>query len=155
MRSTPWPKLTLRTVMVSLTPVLLRAISGSHRGSPLLLALSEAGRFALQRPEVIELGPTHAARAHHVDVIDHLGVHRKNALHSLAEADLADGDGLAHTRVIAGDQRTLKGLEAFFVAFLDLYVDPQGVAGPELGDAGPQVLLDEFRQQRVLHVNSL
>jgi hypothetical protein len=34
-------------------------------------------------------------------------------------------------------------------------MNPNGVAGPELGDLGPLVFLNELRQQRVLHENFL
>ena len=62
---------------------------------------------------------------------------RENALHALAEADLADGDGFAHAGVLAGDDGAFKRLQALFVAFLDLYVDADGIAGTELGDVRP------------------
>ena len=110
---------------------------GSHGRCPRLLAFSQTGGLALQAAQVIQLGPAHLARAHHVDVIDHLRMDREDALHSLAEADLANRDGLAQAGIVAGDQRSFESLEALFVAFLDLDVDPQGVAGPELGDSRP------------------
>jgi hypothetical protein len=58
-------------------------------------------------------------------------VDRKNALDTLAKADLSHCDGLAEARVIASDQDSFKDLETFFFAFLDLDVDADGVAGAE------------------------
>jgi hypothetical protein len=50
-----------------------------------------------------------------------------------AEADLADGDGLAHADVLARDDGAFKRLQAFLVAFFDADVDANGIAGAELG----------------------
>ena len=69
-------------------------------------------------------------------------MHGEDALDALAEADLANGDGLAEPRVVAGDQDAFENLQPLLVAFLDLDVDPDGIARPELGDIGPLVLLE-------------
>src|SRR4051794_37063306 len=77
---------------------------------PKLFALFQTGSLALQRAQIIELSAADAARADHIDVIDHFGVHRKDALHALAETDLPDGDALAHAQAIAGNHGAFKSL---------------------------------------------
>src|SRR5579864_291274 len=73
------------------------------------------------------------------------------ALPAMAEADLANRDGLAHPRVLTRDYRALEGLHALFVAFLDLDVYANGVARPEHWYFRAAVFLNEFAQQRVIH----
>src|ERR1019366_12374 len=60
-------------------------------------------------------------------------------------------DGLAHAGIVAGDYGAFKHLEALFIAFLDLDVHLDGVAGPELRVGRPQVLLFDLGHHCVLH----
>src|SRR6185437_10458066 len=83
--------------------------------------------------------------------IDDARVDGEDALDAMAEADLADGDALTHSAVVAGDHDAFKGLEALFVAFLDLYVDADGVAGAKLRHIGSGVLFNRLSQLSVLH----
>src|SRR5271157_3178083 len=129
--------------------------ASGRMGEPLLFALFETGGLAFQAAQVVKLGAPRPARAHHIDVVDHLGMYREDAFHPLAEADLPHGDAFAQTRIVAGDDGALKRLQPFLVAFLDLHVNPNRVAGPERGDFRPLVFLNELRQQRVLHENFL
>src|SRR5262249_7054382 len=123
-------------------------------GRPRLFALFQAGRFALEPAQVVELGAANFAGAHDVDVIDHFGVDREDALDAVAEADLADGDALTHARAIAGNDGAFESLEALFIAFLDFDVNLDGIAGAKRGNfLLALVLIDVLRQQRVLHVN--
>src|SRR4051794_9117562 len=132
--------------------ILPPAGSGRIEESAILFALAETGGLALESAKVVQFGAADAAGAHHIDVIDDAGIHREDALDALAEGDLADGDALAHSRVVPGNDRAFEGLKALFVAFLNLDVNPDGVAGAELGvDFGPLVLLNKLGQQRVLH----
>ena len=83
-----------------------------------------------------------------------LALYREDALHALAETDLADGDALAHARTVAGNHGAFESLEALFVAFLDLHVHLDGVTGTEFGEfLFPLVLGNKLGQQRVLHDN--
>src|SRR5258707_567929 len=109
-----------------------------------LLALSQTGGLALQRAEIIQLGAPHLTGANDINVVDHPGVNRENTLHALAKADLSHRDALAHSGIVAGDEGSLKGLQAFFIAFLNLHVDTERVAWTEGGDVGPLVLLNKF-----------
>src|SRR6185312_3230802 len=110
-----------------------------------LLALAQTGSFALKTAEVVELGAANASGTDHIDMIDYARVDGEDALHALAEADFADGDGFAHTGIIAGNERALERLQPLLVAFLDFDVDAEGVAGPERGDIRTQALLDKLR----------
>src|SRR5579863_896859 len=88
-------------------------------------------------------------------MIDYRRVNGKDALHALAEADLANGDGFSHAAVMLGDHGALKRLQALLVAFLDLDVHADGVAGAELGVIRrPLVFIQNFGQHCVLHKNS-
>src|ERR1035441_4500758 len=75
----------------------LSPAASGRMGEPLLFALFETGGLAFQSAQIVELGAPRPARAHYVDVVDHLGVHREDALHALAEADLPYGDAFAQT----------------------------------------------------------
>src|ERR1019366_3628067 len=104
--------------------------------------------------QIVQLGAAYAACADDIDMVHHLGVYREDTLHALAETDLADGDALAHARAIAGNQDAFEGLEALFLAFLDLDVNLDGVTGAKLGEFFlPLVLGNKLGQQRILHDN--
>src|SRR5208283_3533046 len=137
--------------MVASQRILPHAASGRME-SGTLFALAQARRFALQVAQVVELGAADAARADHVDMVDHAGMYGEDALHALSEADLANRDGLAESRVVAGNHHAFESLQPLLVAFLDLDVDPNCIARPERRYIGPDVLLNKLRQQRVLHL---
>jgi len=121
-----------------------------------LFALAEAGGFTLQLTEIVEFGAPDAARAHDIDMIDDGGMQRENALYTLPKADFANGDGFAQAGVLAGDHGSFESLQAFFVAFLNLDVDTDGIAGTKRRSLGPIVFGDYFGKQRVRHgYNSL
>src|ERR1017187_9517813 len=141
-----------------------RSRVASHRNWPLagagrmarpkLSALFQTGGFALQGAQIVKLGAAYTARANHIDVIHHLGVYREDTLHALAETDLADSDALAHAHAVAGNQHAFESLQALFLAFLDLDVHLDGVAGAKLGELFlPLVLDNKLGQQRILHDN--
>src|SRR4249920_840707 len=57
---------------------------------------------------------------------------RKGPLDAYTEADLADGECLAHPAALPADHHALKDLDARTVALDDADVDLQRVAGPEV-----------------------
>src|ERR1035438_3838905 len=121
---------------------------------PKLFALFQTGGLALQSTQIVQFGAAYAPCADDIDMVHHLGVYREDTLHALAETDLADGDALAHARAIAGNQHAFEGLEALFLAFLDLDVNLDRVAGAKLGEfLLPLVLGNKLGQQRILHDN--
>ncbi len=90
----------------------------------------ESSRFATETAEVEELGAADFVGANLLDLIDDLGVVGEDALDALAEAHLANGEGTL-CALAACDDHAFEGLEALFLAFLDLDLDANGVAGCE------------------------
>src|ERR1700733_1379201 len=121
-----------------------------------LIAFAQARRLALQAAEVIKLRPANAPAAHEVNVVNHRRLHGENTLDTVAETDLANSDGLAHSRILARDHGAFESLQALFVAFPDLDVHANGVAWTELRvGTRARVLADEFCHQCVLHIRTL
>src|SRR4051794_38327073 len=94
----------------------------------------DAGRLAAQLAQVIQLGATHLAAAHHLDRVDHRRHHGEHTLDAFAVGNLADGEALVEASAGAADADAFIGLHAAAVAFDHLDVDDQGIAGPELRD---------------------
>src|SRR5580704_8705136 len=119
----------------------------------LLFSFPETGGFAFQSTQVVKLGAANTASAHDIDMVHHRSVQRENALDALSEANLADGDGLAHAGIVLGDDGAFERLQAFLVAFLDLDVHPDGVSRAEIGMLHrPLVLNQNLVQQGVVHL---
>src|SRR5665213_1755820 len=100
----------------------------------LALLLDDAGRLAAQIAQVIQLGATHLAAAHHLDRVDHRRHHREDALDAFAVGNLANGKTLVEAAAAAADADAFIGLHAGAIAFDHLDVDDQGVAGSEIRD---------------------
>src|SRR6185437_15172424 len=118
-----------------------RAVRNVSAGGARLLAdggpgairlLDDAGRLAAQIAQVIQLGATHLAAAHHLDRVDHRRHHREYALDAFAVGNLADRKALVEATAGAADADAFIGLHAGAVAFDHLDVDDQGVAGSEI-----------------------
>src|SRR5208337_2630869 len=104
----------------------------SPRLGPLGVHFAQACGFAPQRAQIVQLGPPDVGRAQYIDLVDHFGVRREDALDALAEAHLADGEA----RLVAGALRNddaLERLQALLVAFLNPDMHPDSVAGFEVG----------------------
>jgi len=95
----------------------------------------EAGSLATKPADVEQLGATNLVAANLFDLVDNLRVEREDTFHALAEAHLANGKG-ALRAAIDGDYQAFKGLQAFLVAFLDLYLDANLVSRRNLGKVG-------------------
>src|SRR5271157_1221492 len=106
--------------------------SGLGRNAGYIL---QAGSLAAQVAKIEQLGAPHLVAANFFDLIDHLGVEREDALHALAKAHLAHGKGTLGA-LVDGDDQALKGLQALFVAFLDLDLNANLVAGHKLREVG-------------------
>src|SRR3546814_13913107 len=68
---------------------------------------------------------------------------------TLFRSDLAHGEGGVEAGVLLADDHALVGLDALAVAFLDLDVDDDGVAGAEYRQLALRLFGFEFLQQRV------
>jgi hypothetical protein len=108
----------------------------SARGD--LALLLDLGGLAAQLAEVVQLGPADVTAGQHLDLLDDGGVHREGALDADAEADLADGEGLADAATLAPDDDTLEDLHTRAAALDDPHVHLHGVAGAEVGDVVAQ-----------------
>src|SRR5712692_2133660 len=110
----------------------------------------QAGGFAPQTAKVIQLGAANLGRAQQLHFIDHSRVDGENALDAMAEAHLAHGKtglGAAGAR----DHYAFERLQAFLVAFLDLYMYADAVARSEVGNVTALGLGQEFFDDQVRH----
>src|SRR3954467_4369352 len=113
-----------------------RPISVSARDDVALLL--DLGGLAAQLAEVVQLGAADVTAGHDLDLLDDRGVHREGALDADAEADLADGEGLADAAALTADDDALEDLDARAVALDHADVDLHGVPGAEVGDVVAQ-----------------
>src|SRR5580693_1526165 len=111
---------------------------GSLRGlAPgVVLLLGDAGRFAAQAAQVIELGAPDLAAAHDLERIDHRRIERKHTLDAFAVGDLAHREVLVEAGPGAGDADALIGLDSGALAFDHLDVDRDRIARLEIRE-GP------------------
>src|ERR1700744_5801094 len=80
-------------LFVRLVPFGPRLLAGSS-GLDAIRLLDDAGRLAAQIAQIIQLGATHLAAAHHLDGVDHRRHDREDALDAFAVGDLAHGEAL-------------------------------------------------------------
>src|SRR5205085_10214564 len=81
-------------------------------------ALLHAAGLPLELAQVVELGPPHLRVLDHLDLLDRARVQGKDALHALAEGDLAHGHGRAHARPAQADDDALEDLDALALGLL-------------------------------------
>src|SRR2546423_15577563 len=70
----------------------------------------------------------------------------------MAEADFPHRDRLTHPGIVPGNQRSLERLQPLLIAFLDLDVHANRIAGAKFGNVGAFVLVYKLSQQRVIHL---
>src|ERR1700683_312080 len=110
--------------------------SGALFGGRIVDALGDAGRLAATIAQIIELGAAHLAAARALERIDHRRIDRKHALDAFAVGNLANREALLQAAAVARDADAFIGLNAGALAFLDLHIDDDGVAGLEGRDFG-------------------
>src|ERR1051326_7595282 len=127
---------------LALAKILLRRVGDFLGLAAVMRALGDAGGFAAQAAQVIQLGAPHLAAADELDRIDHRREQRKHALDALAVGNLADREALVQAMAGAADADALVGLDAGAVAFDHLDVDDHGVARLEVrnGLAGGELV---------------
>src|SRR5690606_26833999 len=101
------------------------------------LLLDLGGALALALAQVVQLRAADLALGEDLDLVDHRAVDREGARDPDAEAELADGEGLADARAVAADDDALEDLDTRAGAFLNAHVHADGVAGTEVGHVGP------------------
>src|SRR5581483_10691220 len=119
-----------------------------------LLDVAQASSLATQGTQIIQLGAADLRGTQDVHLVDHLRVGREDALDPVTEADLAHRE--AGLRAVAlRDHDAFEGLEAFFVAFLDLHLNADCIARPEGGEIRTLGLCEKlFNYQIARHVDS-
>src|SRR5271165_143979 len=96
----------------------------------------EARSLAAKSAQVEELGAANLGRANLLHLVDDLGVEGEDALNAMAEAHLANREA-ALRPILAGDDNTFEGLEAFFIAFRDLDLHAYRIPCRKRGKVGP------------------
>src|SRR5690606_6884190 len=109
----------------------------------------DARLLALQAAQVVQLAGADLAAALDLDRVDGRAVALEHALHAEAVGNLADRERGVQAGVLPADDHALVGLDALAVAFLDLDVDDDGVAGAEDGQFAGGLLGLEVLQQGV------
>src|SRR5258706_4458920 len=129
-------------------PRAARGLDVAHRVQALLL---HAAGLALAVAQVVELGPAHLGLLDHLDLLDRLRVHGKDALDALAKGHLAHGHGGPRPATAKPDHHAFEDLQPLALgllllallalglfldlALLDPHVHAHGVARAEAGQA--------------------
>src|SRR5579859_2112658 len=108
-----------------------------------LLHVTQACRLAAESAEIKQTGAAYLRGTDQIDLVDHLGMERENALHAVSETHLPDSKAGLRA-IVALDHDAFKSLKALFVAFLDLHVNTDRVAGTERRDIGALGLRQQF-----------
>ena len=90
---------------------------------------------------VVQLCTAHIAAADNLNLLDHRRVNREGTLNTNTERNLANGEGLAHTRALAANNEALENLHTAVLTFNNVHVNVEGVAGGELGNVVTKGLL--------------
>jgi hypothetical protein len=71
-------------------------------------------------------------------------MNRKDAFNAVSERNFANGEGRTHATVFEADANAFENLNALFVAFLDFYVDFDGIARFERRNIRPELLFFDY-----------
>src|SRR5688500_8811343 len=99
----------------------------------------DAGCFASEIPEVIELCATDSPMTFHLDAIDGRRIQRKHAFHTDPARHLPYREHLTAAAAATRHHNALENLDALFIAFLDLHVHPYCVAESEVRKVFPHL----------------
>ncbi len=91
----------------------------------------DTGFFAFQIAQVIQLGLTHVAATLDLDRINDLAMGLEHAFYAETVRNLAHRESGIDAGILDGDNDAFIGLDAFAIAFLNLYVNDDGVAWTE------------------------
>lgn len=87
--------------------------------------------LAPQVAQVVQLGATDIAVGFYFDLFDHWRMQRERTLDSNAEGNLANREGAANARAVDTDANALEDLNARAIAFNDVHVNFESIAGAE------------------------
>jgi hypothetical protein len=99
------------------------------------IGFAQTSSLAAQGAQIEKLGAAHASRANFFHFLHHFAVQGENALDALAKAHLANREA-TFGAILARNHNALKGLDALFVAFFNLYLDTDRIARAEFGEVG-------------------
>jgi hypothetical protein len=124
-------------------------MSGFFAGEGLVMLafFRNPGSLTPETPEIVELGPAHAAPTNHLYALHGGGVEGENTFYANAGRNFPDGKGLTHTAAFASNANTLEGLDSLFFALTDAIENPDRIPGIELGKVLAKLLLDNLTQQ--------
>src|SRR2546426_8451280 len=100
----------------------------------------DASGLAPECAHVIELCSADASGTDDLDLVDDLRVKREDAFHSMTERHLADRKCFARAAMLLRDTNPFEYLDALFIAFLDLHMNLDRIAGSECRDIRPELL---------------
>lgn len=103
-------------------------------GKDLECLFLDLGSLAHLVAQVVQLGTTDLAVTHDLDLLDLGGVHGEGTLNANAEADLADGEGLAGASAAHADDVALEDLLTRAVTLGNAVVNLDVVANLDRGD---------------------
>ena len=97
-------------------------------GYQILQALLDLGSLAYTITQIVELSAAHFTLADNLDLLHRGGVQGEHLLYAHAVGHAADGNSLADTAVLLGDNSALEHLDTLTVAFLNTDVNTHGIA---------------------------
>src|SRR5580700_3027562 len=106
--------------------------------------------LALESAQVVKFRAPDFGGAHHVNLVDDLGVDGEDALHALAETDFADRKARLRAP-LSGNDDAFERLQALFFAFSDLDQNLDRIAGAKLGNVGAARFRQQFFDNRIAH----
>lgn len=116
--------------------------TASFETSLSLALLGDAGSLADAIAQVVKLGATNVTVTNDLELGDLRAVKREGALDADAEADLADGEGLAAGVAVTTNNVALENLDALAITLGNAIVHLDRVADVERGDFLDLLLLD-------------
>ena len=101
----------------------------------------DASGFTAQVAEVIQFGATHTTHDRDFDLGDFGRVDGERTFDAATIGNLANGERFANATTATANDDTFENLDAFFVAFLNIDVHANGIAGTEIRQVGANLFL--------------
>ena len=98
------------------------------------LFLLDTGFLTGEIAQIEDAGAAHSTVLVDVDLLDERTGNGEDTFHTDAVRDLADSKGLSSSASTALQDNALEVLDTFFVSFLNLVMDSDGIASLEFGE---------------------
>src|SRR5690606_3547988 len=108
-------------------PGIIALLGGAYTLTPCGLAFGNFCSLTTQLTEVVQLGPTNAAKACNADVLHLRAMKGDNALDTYTVVHLAQGYRFSNAAAFTADADAFKILETFLVTFHDLKRNADGI----------------------------